>query len=206
MSAFVCGLDLGQASDPSALVIVEKRTDRGRDVRHAARFPLGTSYPTIVQDVHALLNQPPLRANVTLVIDATGVGRPVCDLFTLQRGRQYGIVQVVITAGNAVTFEAGFWHVPKRDLVAAVQVPLQNKQLRFPEAAKLPAVNALTHELGNFRATISAAGHDTYAAWRERDHDDLVLSLALALWQAQRGQPNARPIGADERPGWRPLT
>ncbi len=31
MSAFICGLDLGQASDYSALVIVEKRQDLGYD-------------------------------------------------------------------------------------------------------------------------------------------------------------------------------
>ena len=33
-----------------------------------------------------------------------------------------------------------------------------------------------------------ATGHDSYEAWREGDHDDLVLSLALAVWYGQRPQ------------------
>ena len=158
-------------------------------MRHALRFQLGTPYPRIVKDVSALLNQPPLRDNVTLVIDATGVGRPVWDLFTLEAQRHYATVNVMITAGNATTHDedTGDWHVPKRDLVSVTQVALQQKRLRFPDPKKLPVVDVLTHELTNFRVTISAAGNDSYAAWRERDHDDLVLALALALWHAGRG-------------------
>ncbi len=153
-------------------------------MRHAQRFPLGTPYPQIVKDVAALLQQPGLGSDVRLIIDATGVGRPVVDLFHAHPGRRFPVVPVVITAGNQVTQEAGFWHVPKRDLVGVVQVALQNKRLRFPDPKKLPTVDVLTHELSNFRVTISAAGHDSYAAWRERDHDDLVLALAVALWYA----------------------
>jgi hypothetical protein len=27
----------------------------------------------------------------------------------------------------------------------------------------------------------SATGHDSYEAWRERDHDDLALAVALSV-------------------------
>ena len=29
---------------------------------------------------------------------------------------------------------------------------------------------------------ISDSGHDTYSAWREKDHDDLVLACSMAVW------------------------
>ena len=36
--------------------------------------------------------------------------------------------------------------------------------------------------------------HDSYGAWREGQHDDLVLAVALAVWFAEHGggRPNLR--------------
>jgi len=35
----------------------------------------------------------------------------------------------------------------------------------------------------NFRVKLNLkTAHDSYEAWREGDHDDLVLSLSLASW------------------------
>ena len=36
--------------------------------------------------------------------------------------------------------------------------------------------------------------HDTYEAWREGQHDDLVLSLALACWCGERKAPEPEII------------
>jgi hypothetical protein len=48
----------------------------------------------------------------------------------------------------------------------------------------------LRAELLNFRVTINlATGYDRYEAWREGDHDDLVLAAALAVWSARKPQP-----------------
>ena len=44
----------------------------------------------------------------------------------------------------------------------------------------------LLAELKNFRMKIDpATAHDSYAAWREQDHDDLLLAVALALWAGE---------------------
>src|SRR5205085_2524303 len=65
---------------------------------HLQRWPLGTPYPQIVEDVRALLSRPPL-AGCILGIDATGVGRAVADLF--RRGRLNATLRpVVITGGH----------------------------------------------------------------------------------------------------------
>ena len=45
----------------------------------------------------------------------------------------------------------------------------------------------LKEELLNFKMKINVAtGHDSYEAWREGEHDDLVLAAALAVWAADR--------------------
>jgi len=39
----------------------------------------------------------------------------------------------------------------------------------------------------NMRSKIDIkTGNDSYSAWRESDHDDLVLALALAAWWTQK--------------------
>ncbi|MEO5953213.1 MAG: hypothetical protein ABIQ44_12175 [Chloroflexia bacterium] len=92
-------------------------------------------------------------------------------------------ISIVITGGTKVTREGNARHVPKRDLVGALQVLIQSSRLK---AAKgLSDGQMLVHELQNFKYKISAAGNDTYAAWREGDHDDLVLAVALPVWFAQ---------------------
>jgi hypothetical protein len=47
----------------------------------------------------------------------------------------------------------------------------------------VPFQDVLLRELGAFRVKVNrATGHDSYEAWRERDHDDLVLAVAFASW------------------------
>jgi hypothetical protein len=41
-------------------------------------------------------------------------------------------------------------------------------------------------ELRAFRVKLTPAGNDTFESARERDHDDLVLAMALAVWAGER--------------------
>lgn len=188
MSTFICGLDLGQAHDYSALVVVEQELPEGQerlrfDVRHIVRFSLGTSYPAIVDEVVTLLDQPLLSTGTRLIIDGTGVGRAPVDM--LRERIDDRAIPVTITSGDAVSQgEDGYWRVPKRDLVGVVQVLLQSKRLRFAQG--LPLVPLLTQELTGFQVKINTqTAHDSYGAWRENAHDDLVLALALPCWAGE---------------------
>ena len=185
---FIVGLDLGQAQDPTALAVVERSQASDGVIyaaRHLQRWPLRTAYTEIVRDVTTLLQRPPLRsATAALVVDATGVGAAVMDLFRAESLGADDLVPVTITAGaDAQKDEEGGWRVPKRDLVGVVQVLLQNQRLRI--AAALPEAETLLRELEGFRVRVSAAGHDTYGAWRDGTHDDLVLAVALACWYGE---------------------
>jgi hypothetical protein len=175
------GLDLGQSLDYSACVVVE-RQDRGRQpplytcpLIH--RWDLGTPYPAVVQALYDHLNRPELRG-YCMAVDFTGCGRPVCDMLT-RAG--ITITPVSIHGGINTSCHRGDWSVPKRTLVAILQVLLQESRLVF--AAGLPLLAVLQAELVNFRQRIDpVTAHESYSAWRERDHDDLVLALALACW------------------------
>jgi hypothetical protein len=151
-------------------------------VRHLQRFELGTKYTEIVSSVRRLLLGEPFRRHlgrVKLIIDKTGVGRPTMDVFT---DRGVYPASVTIHGGDKVTMEDVMnFRVPKRDLVASVQTLLQNGSLKV--AAGLPEATTLKRELQNFRVKIDPkTAHDSYSHWREGDHDDLVLSVALACW------------------------
>lgn len=153
------------------------------NVRHLERFPLNTGYPEIVRRVKELMGTPQLQAKgATLVLDLTGVGRPVFDLF-----RESGLnpAGITITGGDATSRDAHGFRVPKRDLVSVVATGLQTGRLTI--AASLPLADVLIKELLSFKVTIDPrTAHDSYNAWRESDHDDLVLSVAMGVWYRDR--------------------
>jgi hypothetical protein len=186
LPSYFLGLDLGQAKDYTALVILE-RHGYGQQaifhVRHLQRYPLGTPYPEIVEDVAAKLQLAPLnQLYPELAVDGTGVGAPVVDLFE-RAGLRALLRPVIITGGDEEQYAAGTHRVPKRNLVGAVQVVLQTGRLKI--ASALPDAAVLRRELENFQVKITTAAHDAYGAWREGQHDDLVLALALAVWAGQ---------------------
>jgi hypothetical protein len=130
-----------------------------------------------------------------LVVDQTGVGRAVVDMFTdAMRGRvNRDFCPVTITAGHEVTHsERGQLRVPKKDLVGALQALLQTRRLRVAKA--LPDAAVLVRELETFRVKVTEAANETFGAWREGQHDDLVLAVALAAWMGEKCLPEG-PVG-----------
>jgi hypothetical protein len=197
---YFVGLDLAQAQEPSAIAVLERTTtpdtaDAKREltiysVRHLERWPPGTTYTTMIERVVSMFSKPPLR-NMKLVIDQTGVGRAVVDL--LRDEKTWGCLQadltaVTITGGHGVNFaDDGSWHVAKKHLVAPLQVLFQDHRLKIADI--LPDTGMLVKELNNFRAKITLAGDDTIEDWRQGQHDDLVLAIAIAAWQGERQKP-----------------
>jgi hypothetical protein len=150
-------------------------------LRHLERFELGTPYSEIIQKVKQILLREPLRRRVKrtrLLADATGVGRAVVDQFRAEGVRP---ISITVHGGNNLGVDPFGYRVPKRDLVAAAQICLQNKRLKIAES--LPEAATLKKELLNFRQKIDPrTAHDSYSHWREGDHDDLVFATAMACW------------------------
>lgn len=186
---YIIGLDLGQARDFTALVVSEKHEDTKRwpklvqhNIVHMHRFPLGTPYPDITEAVKRVIAQLPARPQPPiLVVDATGVGRPVVDAM---KARGLSPIAATITGGADVTEKSpDDLRVPKRILASTLQIALQSGRLKI--AANMPLTDVLVRELQSFKVKISVAGNETYEAWREADHDDLVLACGLAVWRGE---------------------
>jgi hypothetical protein len=239
MAEFYVGLDLGQASDFTAAIVLEKlRPERENRVEQRSRsipqgetrdgprssllgsrsFGLvrpeyrvrfaerrrGAPYPEIAAGVRDLLREPPLAGRASLVVDATGVGAPVIDAL-----RAFGLRPIAISIHGGAEVRRDLpgrplglaFGVPKRDLVAAVQVLLQSGRLKFADG--LPDLATLKRELLAFKARIDPqTAHDSYAAWREADHDDLVLAVALACWYATQARPAPTALAQAAARGW----
>jgi len=190
--AYFAGLDLGQVQDYSAFCIIERqgcsKESYGFTCRHLQRWPLRTSFQTIVADTARMMNSRQMQqagGKPTLAVDATGLGAPIVDLLKSER-MSATLIPIQITGGFDVTSENGVTRVPKRDLVSTTQVALQNERLKIVPA--LPDAPTLLAELQNFQMKISENAHDIYGG-REGAHDDLVLAVALALWTAKRPSP-----------------
>lgn len=204
---FYLGVDLGQSQDPTAVVLVEREMivlpevdpatreqviDYVYHVKGTRRLKLGTSYPEIVRQIVSIAGMLPGARQLTYVVDATGVGRPVIDLLREAVGTVAPIVPVVFTGGDAVRYEDGFYRVPKKDLVHSVMVLLQTGKLKIAERSE--DSRALITELMNMRIKVTSEQHTGYEAWREGQHDDLVFALSLACWRARKME--RKPLGS----------
>lgn len=183
-SRFVLGVDLGQAHDFTALVVIE-RVEEEFHVRHIERLPLATPYPAQVDRVAEIVSSPELARDVLVAVDGTGVGRAVVDLLRAAlKPFRTPLVAITITGGNATSRVGSRWSIPKRDLIASAQVALQSRKLRI--AAALPTAQVLVDELTAYRVKITDDGHDSYGNGRDAPNDDLVLATAIATYAATR--------------------
>jgi hypothetical protein len=121
-----------------------------------------------------------------VVVDETGVGKAVVEMIleALRRaGVEGGLCGVTITAGSAVSLAApARWRVAKKELASVLVRLFQSRRL---EIAEVPERATLVREAQEFTVRITPAGNETFESWREGEHDDLVLALALACWAAE---------------------
>ncbi len=223
---YILGLDLGLINDYSALSMLEQaetleRADFSKDIGehyevayhlvHLQRFKLATQYPAVVQRVKEIMENPKIARNNHLILDATGVGTPVLQMF-----RAVGVnpVGVTLTAGAEVTKTSDSYegyHVPKGQLVSTLMVLVQSGRLKIAEG--LEHAPAFDEEMQNFHYTLDKkTGHDTYESVKDSVHDDLVVSVALAAWYAMRYERHMREYiyesydGDEKNQNWNPLT
>ncbi len=204
---FIIGLDLGQKQDYTAVAVVERVEQRNDhedrpllNLRHLERYALGTPYGEQMDRVAQLAKNLQRRINLVrppqpeLIVDATGVGVGVVEMLK-ERGLKYRAVS--ITGGTAENHSKGAYHVPKRNLVSRAVAPFEGRRLKIARGMRL--VPELVKELENFKVKVNVrTAHDSYEAWRESDHDDLVLALALACWWAEKRpalRVTAKPVG-----------
>ena len=200
MDIWIC-CDLGSLVDHTAAAVVRRslsldpitgwpeRSHSGHllyrfDVLAIKRYPLGTPYRAIVGHVTTQLQRPEMGRNPRLVLDSTGVGVAITEMFRTALARLPSVEchAVTITAGrNWSVVAPRTYHVAKLELVGSIREALESQRLKVPP--QLEHAETLKRELGDFRVKISEAGNELFSA-REGAHDDLVLATALPIWLA----------------------
>jgi hypothetical protein len=197
------GLDLGQSQDFTAIAVLERaelvgewdpvmyawRKTVALRLRHLERIPLGTPYTEVVDRVVAVTRSGELAGRCHLIADATGVGRPVMDMLRRAELGSSRLWPVEITSGTLERYADGHYRVPKRDLIVGLQLLLQRRELQIAKGMKFGPV--LAREMAEMRVKITPSGNEQYGAWRDGEHDDLVLAVALACWGARKAWPCA---------------
>lgn len=163
-------------------------TEERLHITSLGRAPLRTSYNRIASAVVSKLCElEPVgafgeRAEIGLCVDAGGVGRAVCDMIRAELSRRRDIPRVhfwpvTATGGGKVTRSGAFIGVPKRDLITAAVVALQDGRLKI---GSVENADLLKNELAEYRVKLTARGHDTYEGAGR--NDDLVFATCLAAW------------------------
>ncbi len=191
------GLDLGQQRDHTAIVVLERQRrhrylvgpDKEMLVRAAERLPLGIAYPEIVEIVRHVVRFANAKLGpqetCQLAVDATGVGKPVVDLLQAAKLGCW-MTAVTITSGDKQhrrTGESSAMNVPKQNLMAGLQLALEQGELRI--AKKMGSAGMLTRELLDVRMSQRGLAAMQFGAEGAGRHDDLVVALALAVWKAK---------------------
>ncbi|MGE3803385.1 MAG: hypothetical protein AB7K24_01785 [Gemmataceae bacterium] len=202
----IVGLDLAQASDYTALAVLERRQCAGGvgfDVVALRRWR-GQRYDQLVASVAAAMlkisgvgTDWEIEQPYPLVVDGTGVGRAVVDMFR-SHGIHARLIPTLIT-GQLTDNEAtrkpdqfGYFHVSKSALVSAMEACLSSPD-RF-RVAQVEHAALLKRELAGFVRRQTLKGNETFEAARQSIHDDLTLACAMAAWWGSRGQRRHDPI------------
>ncbi len=229
-------IDLGAMSDYTAMLLVQtgRVTDEngiikrggkpvlGIQVNFMERY-LGWSYPRIVDkavrfSAH-IQRQLHMTHPPTIVVDATGVGRAIVDMF-----REGGLAPIALTVHggekatanqsktwidssdpSSVNMGVGSeWHIPKKDLVGVLAEVLQQGLLNVRDWKPGDGANgaengvdiksALMRELATYKQKRTAAGNESFEAWRTKDHDDLVFALMIGIYAEDKIGSNVIPI------------
>jgi hypothetical protein len=228
MADILLGVDLGQLSSFAAACVLRRTALRGPDGRPERtstggvlcrfdamalkRYALGTPYADIVEHVVAQALRPELWADgpPRIVIDATGVGAAVAEMFrrALVPHPPIECWSIVITAGKAVTQPGPRTvHVAKQEIAGCIRSTLETARLRVP--AGLEFAEALRRELGDFTVKVTPAGGETFEAGAGQ-YDDLVMCVAipvfLATWLDDRQVPVLAGPGLRVLPAYRPAS
>lgn len=202
MYVYFLNVDLGDVQDPTAISLLQRKemfqehatlpeTDaRLREARRIVskyecrlleRPELGTGYPGIIQRVKVIMQAPDLVGRTALVVDATGVGLPVIQFM---RAEGLAPIPIVLTGGSSININdaAGGYNVPKQQVISALQIAVQSDRFKM---ASLPLTKVALKEFENFKVK-RKQNAVTFEAWRAKDHDDIVLSLAIGVWYAEK--------------------
>ena len=158
------GIDFGRYRDSTVITALERLEDGCMKVFFIHEFQK-TDFNKQVEFIEKLVN---VLGPTAVAIDKTGMGIPLYDFLSKRLPQVEG---VTITANV------------KEAMIQALHNAMQNKKLIIPADA-----TELINQLRIFQRIQTKTGHIKYEA-PEGEHDDYVLSLALAVYSTLKKPP-----------------
>ena len=124
-------------------------------------MPLGTPYTVVAQRIARIADKLAAIGSCVVAIDATGVGLPVVDSLRMP-ATVWRLMPVMIVYADRESYTDGFWRVPKRDLIASLQLAFD--ACAFTIARDCRDTPVLIEELTAMRANRRPAGAVQYAS------------------------------------------
>lgn len=178
----IISLSLGTVAEPSAVVVVDPRTEflkRDREnffnVTHLQRFPAKFPIPAIVTRVEELMSDKRLAKNCHLLLDITSTGEAPLRVFE-SRGLNPNLFNLTNTGSEERS--GGVNRVPVLDVVGVGQIVVQSNRLKV--ASGLEQGPALVTDILAYDFKLAERRSDL----RGGRNGDLVLALSVALWWA----------------------
>lgn len=154
--SYVVGVDLARHRDYTVLTVMDRETKSVVDYERFNQISWEIQYARILA-MSAKWNR------ALCVIDSTGIGDPIVETL-----RNAGLpVEPYKISGN----------LAKRQLIEKLRVAMEQGRISYPRW------NILIRELESYTMKTTASGVVQYSA-PDDEHDDCVISLALATWVA----------------------
>jgi len=160
--AFYLGVDLGKHLDYSVVAAIQRK-DGDLYLIHCHRFPLETSYASIIGYIKALCDK--WRTVQRICVDKTGLGDP--------------IVEDMIQSGISNVEGINFTEQKKEEIATVLKRSMVEKHL------KIPYDPDLINELNVERFEITKAGR-IHFSHPKGTHDDRFWAVTLAAYAARR--------------------
>ncbi len=189
------GLDLGKRQDHTAIVALELRWRYGdKDnvtqgiaqhpallLSYSTRLPLDTETTRIPQLVRDTLQRyspacgEPPRID-KLLVDATGIGHTIVELIRKNQPKAH-VQPVTLTNGHVERqLKDSYLSLPRPDLINRLKMVFEIGNIQLLDSA--PGFVDIERELVQFKPSGD-----------QQEHDDLVMALAMAVWQAAKDCP-----------------
>jgi len=186
---YIISLDPAQLNDYSALCVLE-HTDTTYRIEWLRR-KRGVPYTEIVAWAKKVFLNPRYRKDVSyppvFTLDVGGVGMAIKDMLTVAG---VPITGIQYTGGAAVSRVGGNYHVSKSFIVGKFLAAWDEGRVLMPVGASF--LTMFQSELRAFRGEMSAQGRARFEA-ETGEHDDLVMSVAQAVWWGEHASPRPTP-------------
>ena len=165
------GCDFGKLQDYSVITVLKRNGDN-LELIYLHEFPTETPYTEVIG--HLVSAHRKFQFH-NIQVDQTGVGEPVLEELKNQDTPSEGLV---------------FQAKTKEELLSCLKIAMEQKRLRIPYNLRL------CQQINEQKYAYTKSGHLQFSH-PEGSHDDMLWSLALAVWAAtMRREPHAKIIKA----------